>query len=106
MATVRRLAWRPAPLPDETLPSFIDRIAAAREIQLGAALTILGLRGQHGKAAVTTYGVDLLGADMKRFTSATGLSEERAFQMLVCSLPATVRVAEEPWNWKLLQSDE
>lgn len=76
----------PEPHPDETLPSWMDRLAAANHQPLSWVLTITRqARSDNYREAPTGYGFTLNPTQLAGISAATGVTEERIEEMLTSS---------------------
>jgi hypothetical protein len=82
MAVIRRLTYIEPPQPDEALISWLDRTAAALEINRKGILEAVGLIGASSEHPVA-LGVDLTDLEYSSVTRATGVEREQLATMLL-----------------------
>jgi hypothetical protein len=78
----RRLPWAPAPVPDETLPSYVDRLAFELGVTLKVALALLGL-WSGSRRDLGVYGLHIAPERRRMVLEVSGLSEATLESMLL-----------------------
>jgi hypothetical protein len=78
----RRLAWAPAPVPDETLPSYVDRLAFELGVTLKVALALLGL-WSGSRRDLGVHGLHVAPERRRMVLEVSGLSEASLESMLL-----------------------
>jgi hypothetical protein len=88
---IARLTRRPDPRGRETLPSYLDRLAAEHDVPLMLMLKHIGLL-EPAQKRPSLYGVSLRPGHLRDFIRATDLDEYLVRRMLVTALPGAENV--------------